>query len=240
MGLKVLVFAMDDKTHHHLSTTYTDRGPDSNLISVLWRNVHTNSKDKDKDHSNSNQVIVVISLVCRSSSPIPSSQYCSSILTHLPPPPPSPLPPHHTLTPSPLPPHHTLTPSPLPPHHTLTPSPLPHHPYPPTTPLPLTTPLPHHTLSLFRKKEQLDSPPPHHPFLPLTPPLPLSLFVVCRSNKQEEGAARFRSKAFNAIVTRKKAATLAVMQLGYDIVFADTDVVIVQDPLPLVLWQVTD
>jgi len=42
------------------------------------------------------------------------------------------------------------------------------------------------------------------------------------SSKQEEGAARFRSKAFNAIVTRKKAATLAVMQLGYDLMFSDT------------------
>jgi hypothetical protein len=43
-----------------------------------------------------------------------------------------------------------------------------------------------------------------------------------------EEAARFRSKAFNAIVTRKKKATLSVMQQGYDLVFADTDVVIVQ------------
>ena len=96
MGLKVLVFAMDDKTHHHLTTNYG--GTDSNFISLLWRNVNVNAHSKD---------------------------------------------------------HVSL--------------------------------------------------------------------------KQEEGAARFRSKAFNAIVTRKKAATLAVMQLGYDLMFADTGG---QVPLP--------
>ena len=96
LGLKVLVFAMDDKTHHHLSTNYG--GPHSNLISMLWRNVH--------NHANTN------------------------------------------------------------------------------------TNMKDHTLNY--------------------------------NQQAEEGAARFRSKAFNAIVTRKKAATLAVMQLGYDLIFADT------------------
>ena len=118
-----------------------------------------------------------------------------------------------------------------------------------------------------------------------------------RSPRWRAGPARFRSHAFNVIVTRKKQATLAVMQLGYvlrvvcvracvcagacagergdrgtrwlwhfasplhlpplaltalsllslslcrgryDILFADTDVVLLQDPLPLVLWRGVD
>ena len=50
LGLKVLVFAMDDKTHHHLSTNYG--GPHSNLISMLWRNVHTHANT----NNNTNKV----------------------------------------------------------------------------------------------------------------------------------------------------------------------------------------
>ena len=50
-----------------------------------------------------------------------------------------------------------------------------------------------------------------------------------------EGSTTFRSKNFNLIVVRKKEASLAVLKLGYDIIFADVDLAIVRDPVPYLL-----
>lgn len=53
-------------------------------------------------------------------------------------------------------------------------------------------------------------------------------------------STKFRSKAFNVIVNRKKSATLAVMQMGYDVIFADTDVALLGDPIPYLIFPNID
>lgn len=42
----------------------------------------------------------------------------------------------------------------------------------------------------------------------------------------------FRSKQFNVITTRKKEAVHEIMSLGYDVLFSDTDVAMIRDPIP--------
>jgi hypothetical protein len=53
-------------------------------------------------------------------------------------------------------------------------------------------------------------------------------------------AQEFRSKQFNIITARKKQAVLSIMKLGYDVLFSDTDVALVRDPLPYLFWQNVD
>ena len=55
-----------------------------------------------------------------------------------------------------------------------------------------------------------------------------------------EEATEFRSKQFNLITTRKKEAVHDVLKLGYDVLFSDTDVAIVRDPFPYLLWTNVD
>jgi hypothetical protein len=55
-----------------------------------------------------------------------------------------------------------------------------------------------------------------------------------------EEATEFRSKQFNLITTRKKEAVHDVLKLGYDVLFSDTDVAIVRDPFPYLLWKNVD
>lgn len=50
----------------------------------------------------------------------------------------------------------------------------------------------------------------------------------------------FRSKQFNIITTRKKEAVLTIMKLGYHVLFSDTDVAVVRDPLPYLFWKNVD
>ena len=55
-----------------------------------------------------------------------------------------------------------------------------------------------------------------------------------------EEATEFRSQQFNLITARKKEAVHDVLELGYDILFSDTDVAIVRDPFPYLLWDNVD
>ena len=55
-----------------------------------------------------------------------------------------------------------------------------------------------------------------------------------------EESTEFRSKQFNLITTRKKEAVHDVLKLGYDVLFSDTDVAIVRDPFPYLLWANVD
>jgi hypothetical protein len=48
-------------------------------------------------------------------------------------------------------------------------------------------------------------------------------------------ATEFRSKQFNLITARKKEAVHDILQLGYDVLFSDTDVAIIRDPLPYMI-----
>lgn len=61
--------------------------------------------------------------------------------------------------------------------------------------------------------------------------------------KSGESAAEstdFRSKQFNLLTAKKKESVHDVMQLGYDVIFSDTDVAIVRDPIPRLLWKDVD
>jgi hypothetical protein len=55
-----------------------------------------------------------------------------------------------------------------------------------------------------------------------------------------ENSVKFRSRAFNVLVNRKKKATLAILELGYNVIFADADVVLVRDPVPYLIWDGID
>jgi hypothetical protein len=50
----------------------------------------------------------------------------------------------------------------------------------------------------------------------------------------------FRSKQFNVITARKKEAVHDILKLGYDVLFSDTDVAMIRDPLPYLLWRNVD
>jgi hypothetical protein len=50
----------------------------------------------------------------------------------------------------------------------------------------------------------------------------------------------FRSKHFNIITSKKKEAVLNIMKLGYNVVFSDTDVAIIRDPMPYMVWDNVD
>ena len=51
-------------------------------------------------------------------------------------------------------------------------------------------------------------------------------------DKVEEQYAEFRTKQFNIITNRKMDAVLRILELGYDVVFSDVDVVVIRDPMP--------
>jgi len=56
----------------------------------------------------------------------------------------------------------------------------------------------------------------------------------------EEGAHAFGRGDFNLISVRKMEAVYTVLKLGYDVVFLDTDVVLVNDPIPIFVWNNVD
>jgi hypothetical protein len=58
-------------------------------------------------------------------------------------------------------------------------------------------------------------------------------------NITEEGT-EFRDKQFNLITNRKKDAVHGIMQLGFNVIFSDSDIVIMQDPVPYLIFQNVD
>ena len=56
----------------------------------------------------------------------------------------------------------------------------------------------------------------------------------------EHNSTTFRSDQFNLITTRKKEIVHDIMLLGFDVLFADTDVAIIRDPMPFLLWSNVD
>ena len=65
-----------------------------------------------------------------------------------------------------------------------------------------------------------------------------------RSNDTEQivehNSTSFRSSQFNLITTRKKEIVHDIMLLGFDVLFVDTDVAIIRDPMPYLLWNNVD
>ena len=51
---------------------------------------------------------------------------------------------------------------------------------------------------------------------------------------------KFRSQQFNLITARKKEAVHDILKLGYNVLFSDTDVAMIRDPLPYMLWENVD
>jgi len=51
---------------------------------------------------------------------------------------------------------------------------------------------------------------------------------------------KFRSRQFNIISRRKMDAVYKVLELGYDVMFIDTDVILVNDPVPIMIWNNVD
>lgn len=65
-------------------------------------------------------------------------------------------------------------------------------------------------------------------------------YYMHSDNEITTAPQEFRSKQFNIITTRKKEAVLAIMKLGYNVLFSDTDVAILRDPLPYMIWNNVD
>ena len=59
--------------------------------------------------------------------------------------------------------------------------------------------------------------------------------VEITSHSQE-----FRTQQFNLITARKKEAVYGILSLGYHVLFSDTDVAMIRDPLPYMLWENVD
>ena len=55
-----------------------------------------------------------------------------------------------------------------------------------------------------------------------------------------EESASFRSAQFNIITARKKEVVHDVLELGYDVLFSDTDVALIRDPFPYLLFNNVD
>ena len=53
-------------------------------------------------------------------------------------------------------------------------------------------------------------------------------------------STEFRSKQFNLITAKKKEIVHDILKLGYNVVFSDTDVAMVRDPIPHLLWGNVD
>ena len=56
----------------------------------------------------------------------------------------------------------------------------------------------------------------------------------------DEGSHHFRSHQFNIISLRKMEAVYKILQLGYDVIFMDTDVILVSDPIRFLIFENVD
>jgi len=69
----------------------------------------------------------------------------------------------------------------------------------------------------------------------------LSYYMDNGQIKEVVGTSQeFRSKQFNLITAKKKEAVHYILELGYDVLFSDTDVAILRDPFPYILWDDVD
>lgn len=64
--------------------------------------------------------------------------------------------------------------------------------------------------------------------------------VAGESTDVTSAPQEFRSKHFNVITAKKKEVAHDIMALGYDVLFSDTDVAMVRDPLPYMIWKNVD
>ena len=64
--------------------------------------------------------------------------------------------------------------------------------------------------------------------------------IVAPHRNTSENSHRFFTSEFNLISLRKMEAVYKIMQLGYDVFFLDTDVVLVNDPASVFIWDNVD
>lgn len=64
--------------------------------------------------------------------------------------------------------------------------------------------------------------------------------VLYSSKKISGAASNFRSRQFNLVTNRKEEAVLCLLTLGYDAVFIDVDIAMIQDPIPKLLIPTYD
>lgn len=68
-----------------------------------------------------------------------------------------------------------------------------------------------------------------------------SYFMTGGHGGQMTGTAqKFRSADFNLITARKKEAVHSILKLGYNVIFSDTDVAMIRDPIPYMMWENVD
>ena len=65
-------------------------------------------------------------------------------------------------------------------------------------------------------------------------------YFLPSENDVTSAPQEFRSRQFNIITTKKKEAVLTIMKLGYNVLFSDTDVAIIRDPFPYLIWNNVD
>jgi hypothetical protein len=63
----------------------------------------------------------------------------------------------------------------------------------------------------------------------------------CHGNQTiTEDLATFRSTQFNLITHTKTKAIIAIMTLGYDVIFIDSDIALIRDPVSYLVWRNVD
>ena len=55
-----------------------------------------------------------------------------------------------------------------------------------------------------------------------------------------EDSVTFLSKPFNILTRAKMGISYEALRLGYDVLFMDTDVVVIRDPIPMMRWNYID
>ena len=65
-------------------------------------------------------------------------------------------------------------------------------------------------------------------------------YMALGSDAITSDSTTFRSKQFNLITARKMEAVHDILTLGYDVIFSDTDVAILKDPTPYLMWKNVD
>ena len=65
-------------------------------------------------------------------------------------------------------------------------------------------------------------------------------FYDSTARRIDERSQKFRSNQFNVISRRKMEAVYRALALKYDVIFVDTDVVLLNDPLPYLRWNNVD
>ena len=65
-------------------------------------------------------------------------------------------------------------------------------------------------------------------------------YMALGSDAITSDSTSFRSKQFNLITARKKEVVHDILALGYDVIFSDTDVAMIKDPMPYLIWKNVD